>query len=54
MPAIAHNAELAESGHLEDTLYDLMQPDTLSQYGAEAHMLRTQANPAAKAHSNQL
>lgn len=35
---------LAESGHLEDTLYDLMQPDTLSQYGAEAHMLRTQAN----------
>lgn len=35
---------LAESGHLEDTLYDLMQPDTLSQYGTEAHMLRTQAN----------
>ena len=28
----------------EDTLYDLMQPDSLMQYGANAHILRVKAN----------
>lgn len=37
-------AFLKESDKREDTLYDLMQPDTLTQYGAGAHMLRVKAN----------
>lgn len=35
---------LRESDKLEDSLYDLMQPDTLMQYGANAHKLRVKAN----------
>lgn len=35
---------LGESDELEDALYDLMQPDTLFQYGSKAHALRVKAN----------
>ena len=35
---------LGESDELEDALYDLMQPDTLFQYGSKAHSLRVKAN----------
>lgn len=35
---------LKNSDKYEDTLYDLMQPDTLMQYGAKAHELRIRAN----------
>ena len=35
---------LGESDELEDELYDLMQPDTLFQYGSKAHSLRVKAN----------
>lgn len=35
---------LGESDELEDALYDLMQPDTLYQYGSKAHALRVKAN----------
>lgn len=35
---------LKESDKREDELYDLMQPDTLIQYGAKAHILRVKAN----------
>lgn len=35
---------LQNSDKYEDTLYDLMQPDTLIQYGANAHMLRVKVN----------
>lgn len=37
-------AFLKNSDKYEDTLYDLMQPDTLMQYGAHAHILRVKAN----------
>lgn len=37
-------AFLKESDKCEDELYDLMQPDTLMQYGASAHALRVRAN----------
>ncbi|MDE7206111.1 MAG: hypothetical protein K2N90_02945, partial [Lachnospiraceae bacterium] len=35
---------LGESDKLEDALFDLMQPDTLFQYGSKAHALRVKAN----------
>lgn len=35
---------LGKSDELEDELYDLMQPDTLFQYGSKAHSLRVKAN----------
>lgn len=35
---------LQNSDKYEDTLYDLMQPDTLIRYGANAHMLRVKVN----------
>ena len=35
---------LQNSDKYEDTLYDLMQPDTLMRYGANAHMLRVKVN----------
>lgn len=35
---------LGESDKLEDELYDLMQPDTILQYGYKAHTLRVKAN----------
>ena len=35
---------LRNSDKYEDTLYDLMQPDSLMQYGANAHLLRVKAN----------
>ncbi len=35
---------LGESDELEDALYDLMQPETLFQYGSKAHTLRVKAN----------
>lgn len=38
------SAFLKNSDKYEDTLYDLMQPDTLMQYGAKAHELRVRAN----------
>ncbi|MDE6219632.1 MAG: hypothetical protein K2G51_04240, partial [Lachnospiraceae bacterium] len=50
---LGHNVEqynelamtfLANSDKYEDTLYDLMQADTLMQYGANAHILRVKAN----------
>lgn len=53
MARLGHNVEayneralafLRESGKYEDSLYDLMQPDTLMQYGTKAHMLRVKAN----------
>lgn len=53
MARLGHNAELynelvmaflKNSDKYEDTLYDLMQPDTLMQYGANAHILRVKAN----------
>jgi len=53
MARLGHNAEkyndlamafLKNSDKYEDTLYDLMQPDTLMQYGASAHTLRVKAN----------
>lgn len=53
MARLGHNAEkyndlamafLKNSDKYEDTLYDLMQPDTLMQYGANAHILRIKAN----------
>lgn len=37
-------AFLKNSDKYEDALYDLMQPDTLMQYGANAHVLRVKAN----------
>lgn len=37
-------AFLKNSDKYEDTLYDLMQPDTLIQYGTKAHELRIKAN----------
>lgn len=37
-------AFLKNSDKFEDALYDLMQPDTLMQYGANAHILRVKAN----------
>lgn len=37
-------AFLKNSDKYEDTLYDLMQPDTLMQYGTNAHILRVKAN----------
>lgn len=37
-------AFLGESDKREDALFDLMQADTLMQYGAAAHMLRVKAN----------
>lgn len=37
-------AFLKNSDKYEDTLYDLMQPDTLLQYGTNAHILRVKAN----------
>lgn len=37
-------AFLKNSDKYEDTLYDLMQRDTLIQYGAHAHVLRVRAN----------
>lgn len=53
MARLGHNVEaynelamafLKNSDKCEDTLYDLMQPDTLMQYGANAHILRIKAN----------
>lgn len=53
MARLGYNAEkynelvmafLENSDKYEDTLYDLMQPDTLMQYGANAHLLRIKAN----------
>ena len=53
MARLGHNVEaynelalafLRESDKYEDTLYDLMQPDTLMQYGTNAHSLRVKAN----------
>lgn len=53
MARLGHNAEtyndlamafLKNSDKYEDTLYDLMQPDTLIQYGANAYTLRIKAN----------
>ena len=53
MERLNHNVEaynelvlafLNESDRQEDTLFDLMQPDTLMQYGAAAHTLRVKAN----------
>ena len=53
MARLGHNVEaynelalafLRESDKYEDTLYDLMQPDTLMQYGTNAHTLRVKAN----------
>ena len=53
MTRLGHNVEkynelalafLKNSDKYEDTLYDLMQPDTLLQYGANAHTLRVKAN----------
>ncbi|MDE6619416.1 MAG: hypothetical protein K2K74_02800 [Lachnospiraceae bacterium] len=50
---LGHNVEkynelamafLKNSDKYEDTLYDLMQADTLMQYGASAHILRVKAN----------
>lgn len=35
---------LKESDRREDELYDLMQADTLMDYGAKAHLLRVKAN----------
>lgn len=35
---------LQNSDKYEDTLYDLLQPDTLMRYGANAHMLRVKVN----------
>ncbi|GFI23046.1 hypothetical protein IMSAGC011_01823 [Lachnospiraceae bacterium] len=35
---------LQNSDKYEDTLYDLLQPDTLMQYGSNAHALRVKAN----------
>lgn len=35
---------LGESDELEDALFDLMQPDTLFQYGSKARALRIKAN----------
>ena len=35
---------LGESDELEDDLFDLMQPETLFQYGSKAHALRVKAN----------
>lgn len=35
---------LRNSGKYEDTLYDLLRPETLMQYGAHAHGLRIKAN----------
>lgn len=35
---------LRDSGKCEDTLYDLLRPETLMQYGAHAHSLRIKAN----------
>lgn len=35
---------LGESDKLEDELYDLMQPETIFQYGYKAHTLRVRAN----------
>ncbi len=35
---------LRESDKREDDLYDLMQADTLMQYGTKAHLLRVKAN----------
>lgn len=35
---------LGESDELEDALFDLMQPETLLQYGYKAHTLRVRAN----------
>lgn len=53
MARLGHNTEkynelamtfLRNSDKYEDTLYDLMQPDSLMQYGANAHVLRVKAN----------
>lgn len=35
---------LGESDELEDELFDLMQPETMLQYGYKAHTLRVKAN----------
>lgn len=53
MVRLGHNVErynelvlafLQNSDKYEDSLYDLMQPDTLLRYGANAHTLRLKAN----------
>lgn len=53
MVRMGHNVErynelvlafLQNSDKYEDSLYDLMQPDTLLRYGANAHTLRLKAN----------
>lgn len=53
MTRLGHNVEkynelamafLKNSDKYEDALYDLMQPDTLMEYGANAHILRVKAN----------
>lgn len=43
-------AFLKESDRYEDGLYDLMQPDTLLQYGLQAHKLRVKANELGLIH----
>lgn len=53
MTRLGHNTEkynelamafLKNCDKYEDALYDLMQPDSLMQYGANAHILRVKAN----------
>lgn len=53
MARLEHNTEkynelamafLKNSDKYEDTLYDLMQPGSLMQYGVNAHILRVKAN----------
>lgn len=53
MARLGHNVEkynelamafLRNSDKYEDSLYDLMQPDTLMEYGTRAHILRVRAN----------
>ncbi|MDE7001897.1 MAG: hypothetical protein K2P73_16690 [Lachnospiraceae bacterium] len=53
MARLGHNVErynelamafLRNSDKYEDSLYDLMQPDTLTAYGTSAHTLRVRAN----------
>lgn len=53
MARLGHNVEkynelavafLRNSDKYEDSLYDLMQPDTLMEYGTHAHILRVRAN----------
>lgn len=53
MSRLGHNVEkynelamtfLRNSDKYEDSLYDLMQPGTLTEYGTNAHILRVRAN----------